>query len=70
MLTQASNFHLLRRVGQERGPGFGALAQVNGRTANLFFWKYIVPAAKRVRADLLHFAAPEFVDVFSGRNNF
>ena len=42
--------------GRQRGRGFGALAQVIGRTAIPFLKKYIVPAAKRVGADLLEFA--------------
>ena len=50
--------------------GFGALAQVIGRTAIPFLRKYIVPAAKRVRADLLEFAAPEMAEVVSGRKSF
>ena len=32
--------------------------------------KYIVPAAKRVGADLLEFALPEFAEVVIGRKNF
>ena len=32
--------------------------------------KYIVPAAKRVSADLLEFATPEIADVVSGRKKF
>ena len=40
-----------RGIGRKRGRGFGALAQVIGRTANPFLRKYIVPAAKRVGAD-------------------
>ena len=46
-------------IGRQRGRGFGALAQVIGRTAIPFLKKYIVPAAKRVSADLLEFAVPE-----------
>ena len=42
-----------RGVGRQRRWGFGALAQVIGRTAIPFLRKYIVPAAKRVGADLL-----------------
>ena len=57
-------------VGRKRGRGFGALAQVIGRTAIPFFRKNIVPAAKRVGADLLEFAVPEFAEVVSGRKNF
>ena len=56
-------------VGRQRGRGFGALAQVIGRTAIPFLRKYIVPAAKRVGADLLEFAVPEIAEVVSGRKN-
>ena len=59
-----------RGVGQQRGRGFGALAQVIGKTAIPFLRKYIVPAAKRVGADLLEFAVPEIAEVVSGRKNF
>ena len=59
-----------RGVGRQRGRGFGALAQVIARTAIPFLRKYIVPAAKRVGADLLEFAVPEIAEVVSGRKNF
>ena len=59
-----------KAVGRQRGRGFGALAQVIGRTAIPFLRKYIVPAAKRVGADLLEFAVPEIAEVVSGRKNF
>ena len=59
-----------RAVGRQRGRGFGALAQVIGRTAVPFLRKYVVPAAKRVGADLLEFAVPEIAEVVSGRKNF
>ena len=59
-----------RGVGQQRGRGFGASAQDIGRTAIPFLRKYIVPAAKRVGADLLEFAVPEIAEVISGRKNF
>ena len=59
-----------RGVGRQRGRGFGALAQVIGRSAIPFLRKYIVPAAKRVCADLLEFAVPEIAEVVSGRKNF
>ena len=39
-------------IGRQRGRGFGALAQVIERTAIPFLRKYIVPAGKRVGADL------------------
>ena len=59
-----------RGIGRQRGRGFGALAQVIGRTAIPFLRKYIVPAAKRVGADLSEFAVPEVADVVSGKKNF
>ena len=59
-----------RAVGRKRGRGFGALAQVIGRTEILFLRKYVVPAAKRIGADMLEFAAPEIGEVFSGRKSF
>ena len=58
-----------RGVGRQGGRGFGALAQVIGRTAIPFFRKCIVPAAKRVGAELLEFAVPEIAEVVSGRKN-
>ena len=59
-----------RAVGRERGRGFRTLAQVIGRTSYPFLRKYVVPAAKRVGADLLEFAVPEIAEVVSGRKNF
>ena len=58
-----------RGVGRQRGRGFGALAQVIGRTAIPFLRKFIVPAAKRVGADLLEFAVPEIAEVVIGSKN-
>ena len=59
-----------RGTGQQRGRGFGAFAEVIGRTAIPFLRKSIVPAAKRAGADFLDFAAPEVAEVVSGRKNF
>ena len=59
-----------RAVGRQRGRGFGALAQVIGRTAIPFLLKYVVPAVKRIGADMLEFAAPEIGEVFRGRKSF
>ena len=59
-----------RAVGRQRGRGFGALAQVIARTTIPFLRKYIVPAAKRVGANLLEFAVPEIAGVVSGRKKF
>ena len=59
-----------RGVSRQCGRGIGALAQVIGRTAIPFLCKYIVPAGKRIGADLLGFALPEIAEVVSGRKNF
>ena len=59
-----------RAVGRQTGRGFGALAQVIGRTAIPCLRKYVVPAAKRVGADLLEIAVPENAEFVSGRKNF
>ena len=52
-----------RGVGRQRGRRFGALAQTIGRTEIPFLLKNIVPAAKRVGADLLEFTVPEIAEV-------
>ena len=59
-----------RGVGRQRGRGFGALAQVIGRAPIPVLRKNVVPAAKRIGADMLEFAAPEIGEVFSGRKSF
>ena len=60
----------LRAVVRQRGRGFGAIAQVIGRTAVPFLRKYVFPAAKHIDADMLEFAAPEIGEVISGRKTF
>ena len=59
-----------RAVGRQTERGFGALAQVIGRTAIPFLHKYIVPAAKRVGADMMEFAVPEIAEVVSDKKHF
>ena len=59
-----------RAFGRQRGRGLGAPAQVIGRTAIPILRKYMVPAAKRIGADMLEFAAPEIEEVLSGRKSF
>ena len=59
-----------RGVGRQRRRGYGALAQFVGRPAIPFLREYIVPAAKRVVADLMEFAVPEIAEVVSCRKNF
>ena len=44
-----------REVTRQRGRGFGALAQVIGRTAVPFVEKFIVPAARSVGTGLLEY---------------
>ena len=56
-----------RGVTRQRGREFGALARVIGRTAVPFVKKFIVPAARRVGADLLEYAVPEMAEVISGK---
>ena len=48
-----SDLPYFRGYSRQRGRGFGALAQTIGRTAIPFLRRYVVPAAKRVGADLL-----------------
>ena len=68
MVAQSSaNFPIFRGHARQRGRGFGALAQTHGRTAIPFIKKYIVPAAKRIGADLFEIAAPEIGEVVSGQ---
>ena len=68
MVAQNSaDFSIFRGYARQRGRGFGALAQTLGRTAIPFIKKYIVPAAKRIGADLFEIAAPEIGEVVSGR---
>ena len=56
--------------GRQRGRRFGALAQVIERTGIPFLRENVVPAAKRVCADLMEFAAPETAEVVSDRTKF
>ena len=57
-----------RGVGRQRAQRFGALAKNIRRTAIPFSRKDIVPAAKRVGADL-EFSVPENAEVVIGRKN-
>ena len=59
-----------RGVGRQRGRGSVHLHKILGELQFRFLGKYIVPAAKRVGADLLEFAVPEIAEVVSGRKNF
>ena len=70
MLQDKVEIPYYRGFGRQRGRGFVALAQVIGRTEIPFLRKYIVPAAKRVGADLSEFAVPKIADVVGGGKNF
>ena len=63
------DFRYYKYIGRQPGRGFGALAQVFGRTIP-FLRKYIVPAAKSMGDNLLELAVPEVADVVSGKKNF
>ena len=65
-----SHLPYFRGYSRQRGRGFGALAQTIGRTAIPFLGRYVVPAAKRVGADLLDIAAPEIGYVLAGKKKF
>ena len=68
MVAQNStDFPIFRGHARQRGRSFGALAQTLGRTAIPFIKNYIVPAAKRIGADLFEIAAPEIGEVVTGR---
>ena len=58
----------IRGFSRQRGRGFGALAQTIGRTAIPFLRRYVVPASKRVGADLLDIASPEIGNTLTGKN--
>ena len=66
----SANFPIFRGHARQGGRGFGVLAQTLVRTAIPFNKKYIVPAAKRIGADLFEVAAPEMGEVVSGRKKF
>ena len=65
-----SDLPYFRGYSRQRGTGFGALAQTIGRTAIPFLRRYVVPAAKRVGADLLDIAALEIGNVLTGKKKF
>ena len=56
-------------MGRQQGRGFGAFAHVIGRTVIPFLKKYVVPAARRIGADMLGFTVLEIAEVVSGKQN-
>ena len=69
VVQNSAKFPIFCGHARQRGRGFGALSQTLGRTAIPFIKKYIVPAAKRIGADLFEIAAPEIGEIVSGRKN-
>ena len=67
VVQNSAKFPIFCGHARQRGRGFGALSQTLGRTAIPFIKKYIVPAAKRIGADLFEIAAPEIGEIVSGR---
>ena len=65
-----SDLPYFRGYSRQRGRGFGALARTIGRNAILFLRRYVVPAAKRVGADLIELAAPGIGKILAGRKKF
>ena len=65
-----SDLPFFRGYPRQRGRGFGALAKTIERTAIPFLRQYVVPAAKKVGADLIELAAPEIGNVLAGRKRF
>ena len=59
-----------RGFGRQRWKEVGTPAQFSERTSAPCLSKYMLPASKRVGADLLEFAAPEIAEVVSGRKKF
>ena len=64
--TTSADLPYFRGHSRQRGRGFGALAQTLGRTA-IPFISIPVPAAKRIGADILGYAAPEIGDVLTAK---
>ena len=56
-------------IGQQRGRGLGALAQVIGEV-KIRFWVKVSSQLHLGRCWLMEFAAPNIAGVFSGRKNF
>ena len=69
-MVEKSDLPYFRRYSRQSGRGFGDLSQTIGRTAIPFLRRYVVPAAKRVGADLIELAALEIGNVLAGRKKF
>ena len=68
MIAQSqADFPVFQRHIRQLGRHFGAPAQTHGRTTIPFIKKYIVPALKRIGANLFEIVAPEIGEVVIGR---
>ena len=67
--NQASSLPYFSGHNRQGGSGFGALASGIGRIALPLARKFILPAAKRVRKELLLQSVPELVDVVSKKKS-
>ena len=56
-------------VPRQRGRGFGALARTVARTTLPILKKYVLPAAKKIRRDVIESAIPEIGGVLSGQTS-
>ena len=58
---------LFKGIGHQRGMVFGGFAQVDGRTASPSLTKGVVPATKRVSANVFEVAETKTADGVCGR---
>ena len=68
-MVAVSDLPYFRGYSRQRRRRFGASAQTIERTGIPFLRRYVVPAAKRLGADLLDTAAPENRNVLTGKKN-
>ena len=54
---------------RQRGSGFGSLALGTGRVAVPLAPKFVIPAAKKIRKELLLQATPELIEVATKRKS-
>ena len=69
MASNTNEIPNYKRIGPQRGCGFGVLVKVYGRNVTQFLRNYVVPAAKGVGDDLLEYAALEVAKGLSGNKN-
>ena len=67
--NQASSLPQFSGHYRQRGSGFGALASGIGRVALPLAGKFVLPAAKRIRKELLLQSVPELIDVIGKKKS-